>query len=312
MSRSALTERAKSSTKWAMALKARSTNSKFQMELSITRPREPDRNHLLGGRSFYFFDFDDNVAFLSTRIFLFHKKTGQEFSVSTADFARYGKKVGVAGPFKDYEVRYDDATGSFRRFRDISDVDIARALRQPFVEDVLDALSGEDLRWKGPSWGSFFHAAYNQRPLSVITARGHHPETIKNGINAIIESGHLPVIPNYLAIFPVSHPETRFFLGDEKQSLSVARLKQLAIRQSVELAFKTYGFNPHHRFGMSDDDPHNIELILEEMRALKTDYPEVSFFLIETHGDSHVKYEVLKGGVERHSLERSLEQLQLF
>ena len=49
-----------------------------QLELPIPRVAEPDRNFKDGGRSFYFFDFDDNVAFLTTPLFLFEKSTGRE------------------------------------------------------------------------------------------------------------------------------------------------------------------------------------------------------------------------------------------
>jgi hypothetical protein len=161
-------------------------------------------------------------------------------------------------------------------------------------------LGQEDFRWKGPSWSTFFHAVYNQRPVSVITARGHHPETIKDGINTLLQFGHIPTTPNFHGIYPVSHPETKVLLGEE--NASIARLKQLAIRHTVEEAFRLYGHNPNHRFGMSDDDPHNIELMLEEMILLKKDYPEVAFFLIETHADQHFKYEVHPNHVNKQSL----------
>jgi hypothetical protein len=49
---------------------------KSQLELGETRKREPDRNLHRGGRSFYFFDFDDNIAFLTTPLILFHKDNG--------------------------------------------------------------------------------------------------------------------------------------------------------------------------------------------------------------------------------------------
>src|SRR4051812_28632799 len=96
-----------------------STGAISQLELPIKREFEPDRNHSQGGRSFYFFDFDDNVAFLSTSIFLFEKKLGTEISIPTGEFAQWGRYVGKRGPFADYEIRYEDG-GSFRRFRDYS------------------------------------------------------------------------------------------------------------------------------------------------------------------------------------------------
>ncbi|HEX4924221.1 MAG TPA: hypothetical protein VFV50_09045 [Bdellovibrionales bacterium] len=284
-----------------------------QMELPIERKPEPDRNHAKGGRSFYFFDFDDNVAFLSTSIFLFEKGTGRELAVSTGEFAQWGRHVGKRGPFADFEVRYDDQTGSFRRFRDHSNEAIERFLRsaQPFIEDLANALGTPDFHWKGPSWSCFYHASFNQRPISVITARGHHPETIKKGIDLFVEHGHIPQPPNYLAIFPVSHIGTRRELGDQSASWSVASLKQAAIRASVQRAFEVYGQNPHHRFGMSDDDPHNLELITEEMTRLKSDFPENSFFIIETVGNKYFKKEVFKDHVRTQALEPA-SQLSLF
>ncbi|MFN9067243.1 MAG: hypothetical protein ACK5V3_08450, partial [Bdellovibrionales bacterium] len=51
---------------------------KGQLELGLQRAREMDRNFHLGGRSFYFFDFDDNIAFLPTPLVVFDKKTGAE------------------------------------------------------------------------------------------------------------------------------------------------------------------------------------------------------------------------------------------
>lgn len=282
--------------------------SKGQLELPILRPKEPDRNYEQGGRSFYFFDFDDNVAFLSTKIFLFNKITGKEIFLSTDEYAQISRSVGQTGPYRDYEMRFDDTTGSFRRFRDVAAADIEKAVKQPFIEDLLEVLAQEDLKWKGPSWSCFFHATYNQRPVSVITARGHHPDTIREGIESFCRAGHLPCLPNFLGIYPVSHPETKKLLRETTSS--VARLKQLAIRHSVEAAFQQYGFNPHHRFGMSDDDPQNIELILEEMLALKKDYPDVAFFLIETHGDQHIKHEIRSNYVHRQTLRE--QQLAFF
>ncbi|MGE3975882.1 MAG: hypothetical protein AB7F59_15260 [Bdellovibrionales bacterium] len=285
-----------------------------QLELEIQRSQEPDRNHQKGGRSFYFFDFDDNVAFLSTKIYLFHQDSGEQIAVSTADYAQNGKLVGKQGLFKDYNIRLCDETGSFRRFRDFDPRKMEAVLRsaQPFVEDLMEALGRPDLQWKGPSWSCFYHAAFNQRPISVITARGHHPETIRLGIESFVQQGHLPVSPNYLGIYPVSHRETRQKLGDHEEKMSVAQLKRKAIRQSVEQAFEIYGFNEHHRFGMSDDDPHNVELIIEEMVQLKKDYPTMSFFVIEAFGDRHTKIEILEDHLNRQPLLSKESQLSFF
>ena len=129
--------------------------------------------------------------------------------------------------------------------------------------------------------------------MSIITARGHESETIKHGIEILVKDGYLPKIPNYLGIYPVSNPNMRKKLGDSDLQASIAELKRSAIRQSVEMALQKYGYSPHHRFGMSDDDEHNIELITEEMRALKKKYPKISFFVIQTYKNGFKKREIL-------------------
>lgn len=271
---------------------------KGQIELGIDRVPERDRNYHLGGRSFYFFDFDDNILFLTTPIIVFHKTSGAEIGISSGEWALHHYQIGKAGPYRDYEILDDGPRGSFRHFRDHDEDGLRRlgARRQLFIEDVAAALGFPDLQWKGPSWECFYHAAFNQRPVSVITARGHHPETLKDGIRLLVKDRWLPLEPSYLSVLPVTHPETRRALGDVGTTMSVAQLKQQAIRESVELAIRRYGYSPHHRFGMSDDDPKNIQLIAEEMTRLKARFPEMSFFLIETHEGKFLKHEVGHGG----------------
>lgn len=265
-----------------------------QLDLGIERAPEQDRNHHLGGRSFYFFDFDDNIAFLSTPLILFNKIDGSELQISSGEFAQFHHTIGKTGPYRDYQIDYCDRTGTFQKFRDhhIDELEKLEGKRQVFVEDVAHALGFPDFHWKGPSWECFYHAAFNQRPISVITARGHTPQTLQEGIDLFVEHSFLPARPNYLSIFPVSHTETRRGLGDHSLQMSVAELKQKAIRASVEIAIEKYGHSPHHRFGMSDDDPKNVQLIIEEMRRLKSDYPEMSFFVIETQKGEFIKHEV--------------------
>lgn len=271
-----------------------SSEAQKQMSLDIPHPVYEDRNRAQGGRSFYFFDFDDNVAFLTTPIYIFHKETGRELPLSSGEYAQVHHEIGKSGLYKDYTMNFDDAVGSFRNFRDRdhSLMDRLRSKKQVFVQDLAFALGRSEFDWKGPAWDTFFHAVYNKRPLSVITARGHHPDTIKKGIELFIKQGHLSATPNYHTIYPVSHPEVRRALGDLDFSLNVATLKKMAIRQSVKKALDQYGADFPHRFGMSDDDPKNIQLIVEEMALLKKEFPHLSFFVIETKGGVLVKAEV--------------------
>jgi hypothetical protein len=271
-----------------------------QLELPIEREIEKDRNADKGGRSFYFFDFDDNVAFLTTPAVIFHKETGEELKLSSGEFAQVHRHVGKIGPYSEYKLDMCEQKGTFRHFRDqdITEVEKQLGKKQLFVQDLAAALGLPDVQWKGPSWSCFYHAALNQRPLSLITARGHHPETIKEGVRLFVDRGYLPYEPNYLSIYPVSNVSIRKELGDLDLSLSVAALKKSAIRASVEKAIAVYGPSPHHRFGMSDDDGHNVELIVEEMKVLKSRFPEMSFFVIETQNGRFVKWEVYSDRTE--------------
>jgi len=267
-----------------------------QLVFDFEVPRELDRNYHLGGRSFYFFDFDDNVAYLSTPIIIFHKANGAELNLSSGEFAKEHKYIGKSGKYADYFMDFNDLHGSFRHFRDheLNPIEVSEGKKQSFVEDIQKALENVDSVWKAPSWNCFYHATYNHRPVSLITARGHHPETIKDGVNFMVKTGYLPHDPLYHSIYPVSNPSIRKELGDNELNKSVAELKKIAIRKSVEKAIEDFGYSPFHRFGMSDDDHKNIELITEEMRELKSLYPEMSFFVIETFKDSFAKYEVLE------------------
>lgn len=264
------------------------------MELPIGREVAKDRNADRGGRSFYFFDFDDNVAFLTTPIILFEQGTKRELKVTSGEYAQIHRLVGKPGPYENYYLINDDRVGSFRCFRDrdIGLIDKLLGKKQMFVQDLAAALGLPDVQWKGPSWSCFYHATLNKRPMSVITARGHSPTTIREGVKLLVDRQFLPNEPNYLSIFPVTNPVIRQELGCSDGSTSVAALKRAAIRESVERAIQVYGKSDFHRFGMSDDDPHNVELITAEMKELKSKYPAMSFFVIETQAGRFVKWEV--------------------
>lgn len=245
-------------------------------------------------------------------MFLFHRDTGAEIQISSRELAQQSAFIGKNGVFADYEYDYDPQRGSFRHFRDkdIGWLEQVLGRRQMFVQDLAAALGLSEVQWKGPSWSCFYHAVFNSRPLALITARGHHPQTIKKGIRLWVDEGHLPCEPNYLAVYPVSHPSIKRELN-LTHSESIPLLKQKALRASVLEALRVYGNNPHHRFGMSDDDPRNIEWILREMQELKAEYPQMSFFIIQTHGDQMLKLEVFTDHVEDQVV-RADSQLSLF
>ena len=271
---------------------------------------EPDRNFSQGGRSFYFFDFDDNVIHLPTKIVLFHKNSKKEVEVSTTDYAHIQHLIGKSGEWLDFELNFDPGVGSFRNFREQPTL---KASDQPLIKDMLSALTHQFVEWRGPSWDFFVHAVNQNRPISIITARGHHPHTIRRAIDILVLSRDLKAHPNYLSLYPITHPEVRTRLGDVEQKAGTTALKKAAIMAAVRDAFECYGENPAHRFGMSDDDPANVAVIIEAMEELKKIYPDNAFFVINTHGRQLVKQEILASGkVEESNFGPAADQLALF
>jgi len=269
--------------------------SSGQTKLPFEFLREPDRNFEKGGRSFYFFDFDDNVCHLPTKIVLFKKDSQNSFTeeieVSTHEYALIFKDIGKAGTrWASFFLRELDDDGSYRHFREQKTLGLDQ---QPLIKDITTALRQPFLDWRGPSWDFFWHAVHNNRPISVITARGHHPHTIRRAIDQLVLSRDLSSHPNYLSVYPVTHPEVRKGLGDSSYTWSTAHLKKAAIKRAVQDAFECYGENPQHRFGMSDDDPQNVALIREAMQELKVQYPENAFYVINTHARQLLKEEVM-------------------
>jgi cytidine deaminase len=249
--------------------------------------------------SFYFFDFDDNIMFVETPILIRNKATHRTKKVSTAEFARIRGLFGQPGDWQDFEL-FDD---TYSHFRDIPTEKMKPKDLQHFVNDVAKAIGGLAEDWQRPSWPLFVHACQEQRPMAIITARGHSPETLQAGIRVLKQKKLIPREPNYLAIYAVGNEEVAAALqasvkGTEEESKlaglrdKTSALKRIAIRQAVETALAKYGPEHEHRFGMSDDDPENVDLIVKAMCDCKKKYPDKRFFVINTHEGEWVKLEV--------------------
>jgi hypothetical protein len=252
-----------------------------------------------GSISFYFFDFDDNSMYLETPIFLRNTKTGHERDVSTTEFASIRGQLGNSGRWANFEI----FNRTYSHFRDLSQEEKAKGTKEYFVQDIEKALEEPEEEWQAPAWSMLKYACEQQRPLAFVTARGHSRETIKAGVSVLVEKGHLPREPNYLEIYAVSNPdmveELLSSVDDVEERERVrnmndrtSALKRIAIRNIVDLALSEYGLDHDHRFGMSDDDPENVDLIIRAMCDAKKKHLDKRFFVINTHHGEHVKLEV--------------------
>jgi hypothetical protein len=120
---------------------------------------------------YYAFDWDDNLMFMPTKIYLKDDK-GKSVGMSTEDFAEYRTDIGKE-PFK-YEghtiVSFDEEP--FRDFGVLGD--------KQFLKDAMTAPIG-------PAWSDFVEAVNNGSIFAIVTARGHTPSMIKEGVYKLIK-----------------------------------------------------------------------------------------------------------------------------
>jgi len=124
---------------------------------------------------YYAFDWDDNIVHMPTKIIV-KDDNGDEVGMSTDDFAEHRHHIGKK-PF-DYKGKtiVGFAENPFRNFRTEGD--------KEFLVDAMRAKTG-------PAFDDFKEAINNGSIFSIITARGHNPNTLKQAVyNYIIDGFH--------------------------------------------------------------------------------------------------------------------------
>lgn len=124
---------------------------------------------------YYALDWDDNILHMPTKI-LMDKKVGEEWvptEVSTAQFAE------VRNDQENYRIRNNNPVEAFSEFRDTG-------IRgdNAFLEDVKSAINKKAF---APSWEAFIKCLSEGAIFAIITARGHQPQSIRKGVEFIID-----------------------------------------------------------------------------------------------------------------------------
>lgn len=125
------------------------------------------------------FDWDNNILNMST-ILHYKKRVGDkliDYEMNPQEFAIVRGKYGDA--YRDNEEWLAD-DNTFLEFRDIG----PRG-EDAFLLDVKEAIKNKDF---GPSWEVFLNTLIEGSLFSIITTRGHEPDTIKNVILYIINN----------------------------------------------------------------------------------------------------------------------------
>ncbi|MEL6545219.1 MAG: hypothetical protein AAFQ82_11385, partial [Myxococcota bacterium] len=192
--------------------------------------------------------------FLDTQIVLVHKETGEEREVSTGEFAEIRQDIGKRGEWKDFKADKN----SYRQFRD-GDPTL-------FMKHLKDAMgSGR----RGPSWDAFVDVCSTEQGAAhctIITARGHYPETIIEGLEWLRDEGYIKFVPPVENIYAVSSPGLADTLGADPTNPSDGKAKVMqALLDDVQLTAlgpssqwvtdaDGRGKLPMHLWHFSDDD----------------------------------------------------------
>lgn len=125
---------------------------------------------------YYAFDWDDNILRMPTKIRL-EQKVGDKWiptDVSTAEFAE------VRGDSENWKLLNDSKEEAFANFRDTGPLG-----GEIFLEDVKKAVANNSF---APAWDDFVECLSNGSLFAIITARGHESETMRRGVEWIIDN----------------------------------------------------------------------------------------------------------------------------
>jgi len=115
---------------------------------------------------YYAFDWDDNIVHMPTKIMV-KTEGGDEVGMSTDDFAEYRHNLGKS-PFQyKGETIVGYGNEPFKNFQTPGDKDF-----------LIDAMRAKE----GPAFNDFREAINNGSIFSIITARGHNPNTLKQAV----------------------------------------------------------------------------------------------------------------------------------
>ena len=245
----------------------------------------------------YSFDWDDNIISMPTTINVV--KDGEKISVPTDEYANIRNNP-------EYSLG-DDAFDNF-----INDSE--------FLSDLEKAIETKSF---APSFNKFKEALIFANPISIITARGHKPETIRRGMDIVISGtfseGELSdMLENIQERFPETvdmdaqetlkiyldsqdyHPVTSKIFAEKfgLRSGSAAnpeQNKKVAFRDYVEKIINKTKEMVNTKYnklsiGFSDDDLGNVKVIeglIED--ELKHEFPDVKFTIYDTSDGGNKK-----------------------
>ncbi len=294
-------------------------------------------NAAVAGRDFkyYIFDWDDNILFMPTSIRLEKRQpdgSWKPHTVSTALFSVVRRdRENYRPPDNDWQqafVEFQDEAGQGGRFL----ADTGQALHE--------ILSGK--RNKPPSFETFRKTLVEGRLFAIVTARGHSPEVLREGVRLFIGHVLTPAerarmlinLRGYrycfdgLRVFASDERELDYYLGlnryhavtsphfNERYASDTPGIdsqesrKQFAIRDFIDHIvhiMQRTGIDALKRpisVGFSDDDPANVGAVERYIRQeLVRHFPTIKFCVYDTSDPENRARKIVVSGQGELELE---------
>lgn len=261
---------------------------------------------------FYLFDWDDNILMMDTNIIMEKKEdfgVWKEVRVSTSDYSEFRNDSNYRIPLKNGKPNYNKC---FKYFGDIGQGNI-------FLKHTKDAIKKNAY---APSYSAFKRCLIDGNLFSIVTARGHKPDTIRESIRYIIDhvfsdeerNEMLDNIKNYQQIFHgrigenpleiylenckyigVSSPYFLNIIKDyDVDPKDTEMAKTIAVERFVDSVIETVGKIrdkvDNVSIGFSDDDIKNIQAVEDLFKnRLKSKFENVKFVIYDTSESSYKK-----------------------
>jgi len=176
---------------------------------------------------YYAFDWDDNIVHMPTKIIV-KDEDGEEVGMSTDDFAEHRHQIGKENFNYKGNTIVGFAEDPFRNFRTAGDKDF-----------VIDAMKATE----GPAFDDFREAINSGSIFSIITARGHNPNTLKQAIYNYIINDFNGISKDELV---KNLKKYRTFSGEEEMSDNELIKTYLALNKYHPVSFgdETGASNP--------------------------------------------------------------------
>jgi|TARA_R110002012_G_scaffold261900_1_gene443997 hypothetical protein len=266
------------------------TNKQLEVFKSLIKEDELPQKNVRA----YSFDWDDNIMNMPTKIKLLERTPDgwKNIEVSTEEFAKIRNNTNFKLTDDSFNGFIDDDT---------------------FMVDLKTAL---DTKSFAPSFEKFKEALLYANPISIITARGHKPETLRKGMDLVIsyilnEDELNTMIDNIQQEYPELdgeniettlstyldsqdyHPVTSNIFAekfglDNESALNPEENKKIALRDYVtKIVQKTKEMvgTEYNKLsiGFSDDDLGNINAITDFIKeVLQLEFPQVDFVVYDT------------------------------